>query len=281
MSLESHIQTRALVDALNGVDDLLHGRNTKLVKSNERKSLAKNFSVKPYHKFFYAWAFTAKEYPTLLKKIKVLSPELVSKLVPPERPGDFTLVGHCELALKFKLVENGSMETKIVLQSGETVKAASIISERAFQYSNGVVCVPSRSGENIYFYSPTDDNNAFSSDLACKIFQTCNKIEIKKLQLSFPIAKTNTIPKYEWVWRLESENELYFVKNFINSGEAIVDENGFFAKETQIVQMKERGFVPEFTKVTINKPFLVFFADDSGVHASAWFNKDSFEMLEK
>jgi len=31
--------------------------------------------------------------------------------------------------------------------------------------------------------------------------------------------------------------------------------------------------------VTIDGPFLAFFADDSGVHAAAWFDRDSFTKL--
>src|SRR5262249_54224257 len=98
------------------------------------------------------------------------------------------------------------------------------------------------------------------------------------IRLGFPEARTGSLPDYGWVWGLKSECELYDVTNFVNSGEALVDHNGFFARETQVVQVRYSFAPRQYSDVVIDGPFLVFFADDTGVHAAAWFTRDAFTL---
>lgn len=94
--------------------------------------------------------------------------------------------------------------------------------------------------------------------------------------VSFPQAYTQKLPDHGWVSQLASEDHLYVVKHFLSSGEAILTCDGFFARETHVLQMTYICMAEELHPVSIDGPFLAFYADDTGVHAAAWFDRDSF-----
>ena len=72
------------------------------------------------------------------------------------------------------------------------------------------------------------------------------------------------------------------MKNYVSGGWAFVDHNGFFAQETQVVQIAYFSIVKKQLEIVIDRPFLVFFADTHGIHTAAWFSWDSFcESVER
>src|SRR5262249_44198114 len=116
--------------------------------------------------------------------------------------------------------------------------------------------------ERVYFYSPADAPDMPAAALAAKVFAERGDAVKEGITLRFPIARPAELPDYTWVSALTSVDGLYVVRNFVNSGEALVDENGFFARETQVVQMTLRSMPMPLDEVTIDGPFLVFFASD-------------------
>ena len=129
-----------------------------------------------------------------------------------------------------------------------------------------------------YFYQSAEPVKVQAPRLAATSLEQAGDIVRRGINLTFPRARTSQLPTYEWVKALETENELYRIANFVHSGESFVDHNGFFARETNIVQLQFLCEVEERQKIVINGPFLVFFADHSGVHAASWFHRDSFVM---
>jgi hypothetical protein len=65
----------------------------------------------------------------------------------------------------------------------------------------------------------------------------------------------------------------------MGTGMALVNETGFFAQETQAMQMFALSTRTEVLDLVIDRPFLVFFASDYGVHAAAWFRRDAFRTI--
>ncbi|MEZ5427748.1 MAG: hypothetical protein R2747_15875 [Pyrinomonadaceae bacterium] len=274
--MTSHLQTRTLPDSLDAVDRILSERGTRLRDSKPRSELVLNFASEAYHKYFGNWAFTADEYSSLVSKILQIAPELAGRLKKPETPNDFTIAGHCSLDLRFQADPNGADPIDHQLRDGTAVRGAKVTSKHAKRYANGLVALPTESDEWVYFFQPGTRPDLQAAALANSVYADCGDIEQTGITLIFPQARTKQLPDYGWVWQLKSECGRYYVSNFVNSGEALVDENGFFARETQVVQMKYRCLSEDRLQVVIDGPFLVFFADPGGVHAAAWFDKDSF-----
>jgi hypothetical protein len=272
----SHLQTGTLSDALDAVDRILSQRATRLRDSNQRSDLAHNFSPKTYHKFFGNWAFSAAEYDDLISKIAQLAPELADRLQKPASENDFTIIGHCSLDLHFQTDPNGADPIDHRLKDGAAVRGAKVTSKQAKRYANGLVALPVASNESVYFFPPEKYNDWQAAGLATSVYAERGKVEQTGITLIFPQARTKQLPDYGWVMQLRSECGLYYVRNFVNSGEALVDENGFFARETQVVQMRYPCLNEDRCQIIIDGPFVVFFADSDGVHAAAWFDKDSF-----
>tara|TARA_B110000495_G_scaffold168066_1_gene154830 strand:+ start:4378 stop:5106 length:729 start_codon:yes stop_codon:yes gene_type:complete len=222
--------------------------------------------------------FSAAEYDDLVAEIAQLAPELVDRLNGPFTDDDFTIVGHCSLDLRFQADNNGGDPIDHRLRDGTAVRGAKVTSKQAKRYANGLVALPVASGESVYFFQPEKHNDWQAASLAASVYEERGNIEQTGITLIFPQARTKQLPNYEWVEQLTSECRMYYVGNYVNSGEAVVDENGFFARETQVVQMRYLSASKDRYQVIIDGPFLVFFADSNGVHAAARFDKDSFVL---
>lgn len=273
----SHLQTRTLTDALDRVDTILAARGTRLAEREERHRLARCFSPQPIAGFD-SWAFSASEYEETALVIGKRAPELLDRLKKPLNDRDFTVVGHCKLDLRFDTDPNGAESVPHTLRDGTLVNAARITSAKALLYANGLTGLPTVDGRVVYLFQPFEPPAANAAQIATSSFTNRGKCTRKGLTVTFPQARTASLPDYGWVTQLTSEDRLYVVKNFVNNGEAILNENGFFARETQVVQMHYLC-VPEVGyQVIIDGPFVVFFADDAGVHVAAWYDRDSFEQ---
>lgn len=265
------------MDALAAADAVLRARGTAFCASQERIRLQMQFARVPYPRFFDSWVFAADNFDAAIERVRGCAPELARALVRPESPGDFTIVGNCALNLEFDADSNGATKTTIQLRTGRSVPGAKVTSTAAQIYSNGLVEIPARSGERVYFCSGTQIPEVLAAaQSARRLFLDKGGALAQGVTLRFPVARTSRLPDYSWVTGLESTCERYAVRNFVSQGEAWVDHNGFFARETQVVQMVERCPTNDYREVLIDGPFLVFFADRHGVHAAAWFDWDSF-----
>ena len=276
--MKSHAQTRTLTDAINLVDEILRKRDTCLKKSSERSELSRNFSVRPYPRFFSSWAFSAAEYDDTMALINKYAPELSDRLRIPNSVRDFIVVGHCSLEAPFDCDPNGAYEVPHRLADGMRVAGATVIGAEICLYSSGLLRVPTETAGSVYFYQPAEPVKVQAARLAATSLERAGEIVRRGINLTFPRARTSQLLDYEWIKDLETEDELYRVANFIQSGESFVDHNGFFARETNILQMQFLCEVEERKGIAIDGPFLVFFADHSGVHAASWFDRDSFVM---
>jgi len=274
--MQSHLQTRNIVDALNQVDEILGQRATCLKKSQERSELSQCFAVKPFPDFFSSWAFSAAEYNETIAVIRRHAPELCDCLIEPDSERDFSVVGHCSLEALFSCDPNGTYEESHSLADGTKVEGATIIGSEICLYMNGLLRIPTETSGFVYFYQPTESVNMQAAELAVDSLKQAGDEVCRGIDLTFPKARTSQLPAYEWIKGMESDDGLYRVANFVHSGESFVDHNGFFAKETNIVQMEFLCEMEARRKVVINDPFMVFFVDDSGVHAASWFDRDSF-----
>jgi len=282
--MSSHLQTRTLIDALSEVDVLLQGRGTALQASPQRAALARSFAAKRHPKFFDAWAFSAAEYELAVWRVREVAPALAAKLEPPTSPGDFTIVGNCALDLRFKADPNGANKAHVKLRDGTRAFGAEVKASGALVYAKRLVALPATSeGQpvHVYFYQPNEDPaDTTAAELAAKVFTTLGSPLSAGVTLRFPVARTSSLPDCGWVSRLQSACRLYAVGNHVSAGEALVDHNGFFARETQVVQVAYLSISRPMKTVVINGPFLVFFADEEGVHAAAWFDWDAFSLMQ-
>lgn len=272
----SHLQTRTLTDALKLVDNVLKSRNTALVHSELRERVASWFGNERYPRFFDSWAFTATDFDSAIVKVSQNAPQLVQQLEKPIHPYDFTLVGNCSMDLRFSSDSNDADPIPLQLFNGNWVRGAVFTSSRTRVFSNQLIGLPTKQSETVYFYSPESEPQISAANLAQQIFADKGKTIRTGITLKFPVAQTSNLMNYSWIKELVSTCGLYFIKNYISAGKALVDHNGFFAQETQVAQIKYLYKLEKLTEIVIDKPFLVFFADIRGIHAAAWFSWDSF-----
>jgi hypothetical protein len=278
--MESQLQTRALSDALRLADDVLCSRGTSFNNSRGRDTLSRAFADEPHSRFFYSAAFLACDFTAAQAVIASVAPTLAAQLKPPENANEFTVVGNCSLNLQFEADPNGAVSINIRLRNGAVAEGARVTAKFARVYSNGIVELPTTTAsERVYFYAPAEAPELAPADLAFKVFAERGLAESNGVQLYFPIGRTSRVPENAWVASLQSKCGLYYVGNHLCCGEAIVNHNGFFAQDTQVVQIQYRCGVSNRRVVCIDGPFLVFFATDSGVHAAAWFDWDSMSVL--
>lgn len=270
----SHLQTRTLTDALDRLDTLLATRRTRLKATEERRRLASYFAPHPQPEF-ESWAFSASEYQEAALVIRERAPELLGHLHKPLNDRDFTVVGHCSLDLRFAADPNGANSVQHTLHDGTQVRGARVTSAKALLYSSGLVSIPTMDGRDVYLFQPAGPREGNAAQVASSTFKNRGKTARVGLTVTFPQAQTANLPEYGWVTQLESEDGLYMVRNFVNSGKAILNENGFFARETQVMQVAWLCETEEYHQVIIDGPFIAFFADDTGIHAAAWFDRDS------
>jgi len=275
----SHLQTRTLTDALDRVDAVLDTRSTRLQATDERDKLARCFSRLPCPDF-ESWAFSASDYEECAAAVRKRAPEILHRLQKPITDRDFDIVGHSSLDLRFDIDPNGAKSVPHTLRDGTAVQGASVTARGSLRYSSGLISIPTTDARTLYLYQPDDLPQSNAAEVASSIFEMPRgKPAQKGFSVTFPRARTQNLLDHDWVNHLESDDGQYEVRNFVSSGEAILDENGFFARETQIVQVQYFSMVIGVQRVTIDGPFLAFFADDSGVHAAAWFDRDSFTRL--
>jgi len=277
--VHSNIQTRTLTDSLNRVDELLNLRNSRLRESEHRKKLAGNFSPHCYPDFFHSWAFSAEEHKHMTTRITEIAPELAGTLKQPRSNRDFTVVGHCSLYLSFFTDPNGAYQVEHRLADGTPVSGARVIAGEGCVFENGLVRIPAEKQLSVHFYQPEAPVDEYAAGVAVQALEGAGSIVTQGVELTFPEARTKRLPRYDWVSQLKSENGLYEVKSFISSGDSFVDQNGFFSRETQIVQMEFLSEPEEYAKTVIDRPFVVFFADNSGVQAATWFGRDAFNPM--
>ena len=278
--MNSHVQTRTLSDALDSAEAVLVARNTTFRADRHRTSLADCFAKSRYPKFFGSWAFVAADFDAARRQVEACAPGLAASLVRPTHPNDFTIVGNCSLDLRFDPDANGADPVRLRLQNGRYAAGAKVTASTARLYSNGLAELPTTSGEKVYFYCPSHDahSQTVAAELARAVFSARSTVRTMGITLKFPRARTFRLPEYPWVTSLQSACNLYRVVNFVSAGHSLVDHNGFFAQETQVVQVKYRCLPKRLPDVVIDRPFLVLFADGQGVHAAAWFDWDSFEL---
>jgi hypothetical protein len=272
----SYIQTRNLTDSLDRVDEILAQRNARLKESLERNKLSQCFGDKPSPEFFRSWAFSAAEFNETMALIRNLVPELSDQLTVPRSERDFTIVGHCLLEVHFCCDPNGAYEESLNLADGTEVIGATVIGEEIKCYSNGLILVPTEPSGFVYFYQPETHLNSSAAEMAAIMLEQADEVVYQGIHLKFPYAQTRNLPAYKWIEKLKSEDGQYRVANFVHQGESFVDHNGFFAQETDIVQMEFLCEMEARKKVRIDGPFLVFFADQTGLQAATWFDYDSF-----
>ena len=274
--MNSHLQTRTLTDALNLVDEVLRSRGSELVHSEQREHLALCFAKVRYPRYFDSWAFTAAEFDNAVKQVAQCAPHLAQKLEEPTHPNDLTVVGNCSLDLRFSPDPNGAKPIALQLCNGNRAKGASVTSSRARLYSNQLVGLPTEDSETVYFYAPESEPQLSAASLARQVFADKGKAIRTGITLQFPVAQTTNLMDNSWVKELVSTCGLYSIKNYVSAGKALVDHHGFFAQETQVVQVEYRITSKKLAEIVIDQPFLVFFADKRGVHAAVWFSWDSF-----
>lgn len=275
---ESHMQSRGLTDALCLVDNILAGRGTSLAYSAARAALARWFAPQPHPVFFDGWAFMADGYAEAMARIRACAPGLAQQVVPPSNPNDFTIVTHCALDLRFAAVPEGNL-VKLMLANGTQASGAEVPCERGIVYSNGMVALPAADGNWVCFHQPGEDFADGAAAAATRALAGRGQAAHVGLDFSFPVARTSTLPDYEWVRSLQSRCATYVVRAFHSQGEARVDQHGFFARETQVVQMGYLSMREPLRKIVFDGPFLAFFAAAGGVHVAAWFDWDAFQAV--
>lgn len=277
--MESQLQTRALSDALRLADGILRSRGTSFNDSVHRTALSSVFADEPQSTYFYSAAFLASDFTAAQAIVASFAPALAGQLEPPKNANEFIIVGNCSLDLQFEPDPNGAVSLNVKLKNGAVAEGARVTSKRARIYSNGIVELPTTTGEKVFFFAPSEPPVLTPAELAMKVFKERGRAEFEGVELYFPIAKTSKIPEYTWVTSLESKCGGYYIGKYISCGEAIVNHNGFFAQDTHVVQIRYRCGVDERRVVSIDGPFLVFFATDLGVHVAAWFDWDSMSVL--
>lgn len=277
--MQSQLQTRALIDALREADGVLRSRGTSFNDSTDRNSLSNAFAEEPPSKFFYSAAFLSEDFAAVQAVVSTFAPSLAAQLEPPSNEHEFSVVGNCSLDLQFEPDPNGAVALNVKLRNGEIAEGARVTAKHAQVFHNGVVELPTTTGEKVYFFAASEVPELDPVDLAVKVFGERGGVESRGVQLYFPIGRTSRIPEYSWVASLQSRCGLYYVGKYLCCGEAIVNHNGFFAQDTQVVQIQYRCGVDARKVVSIDGPFLVFFATDHGVHAAAWFDWDSMSIL--
>ena len=272
---ESHLQSRALTDALHAADGLLRSRHTSLAYSAERVELEMCFAKEPYGSFFRSTAYTAAEFPAMLEVLEKYAPELAAQLERPAHPNDIGVLGITALHLRFE-VSGEAMQVPVRLANGRTVEGASLECDRARLYTSGTVALPTEGAEWVYFSQLPAPRYAGAAAAASKVFEHIGDVAERGARLTFPVAETSRVPDYSWVFGLRSRCGLYAVRNVLSVGKARVDMAGFLANEVKVLQVAWYGGGLTPREVVIDGPFLVFFANEAGVHAAAWFNGDSF-----
>ena len=273
----SHVQTRTLTDALNRIDTILGSRGTRLRDVAVRRRLAECFAAQPAPEF-QSWAFSAAEYEETLLAISTHAPQLLGRIQRPTSGRDFAVVGHCSLDLRFAADSNRAEPVPHTLCDGTRVEGARVTAASAVRYSSGLVSLPTIDGRAVYLLQPAERPEGDAAQIAAWSFANRGGVTHEGLSVTFPQARTADIPDYGWVPQLRSADGLYVVEAFVNSGEAILNENGFFARETNVVQMHYLCSVADRHLAAIDGPFVAFFADTTGVHAAAWFDRDSFSL---
>lgn len=274
--MQSHVQTRTLPDALNRVDEILRERATCLKESTARNELSHSFAVQPYPRFFDSWAFFADDYDEVIVLIRKRAPELVDRIEIPISDRDFTIVGHCSLDARFKCDHNGAYKVSHRLADGSRVAGAKVIGAGICLFSNGLLSIPTETSGSVYLFQPRQSIEVQGAGLASSAFERRGVVVHRDASVTFPRARTSHPAAYEWVTDLASEDALYRVANWVQSGEAFIDHNGLFARETSVVQMSYFSMREEPKSIVIDGPFVAFFADRSGIHAASWFDRDSF-----
>lgn len=247
------------------------------METRERRQLASCFAPQPGPDF-ESWAFSASEYEQVARVITERAPEILGRLQRPASERDLSLVAHCSLALRFDTDPNGAESVPHALRDGTPIEGAWVSSAKALLYSSGLAALPTIDGRFVYFFQP-ESREGNAAQIASSIFKNCGEATRQGLAITFPEARTGTVVDYDWVMQLASEDGLYQVVNCVNSGEAILNYNGFFARETQVLQVAYYSMPEARHEVVIDDPFVVFFADATGVHAAAWFDRDSFRRL--
>lgn len=189
------------------------------------------------------------------------------------------MAGHCSLDTRFSAEPNGAQAIELEVLGRTLVKGAEVTALSARLFADGTVGFPIDAGGVVYLHQPPRAPASSAAQLAHAVWADLDKPRLAGLTVQFPAARTTSVPEYPWVRRMVSSCGLYFVKDHLCQGEAHVDHNGFFASETQVVQIAYRSLPRGLQKIVIDGPFLAFFADSQGVHAAAWFGHDSFEAV--
>ena len=93
--------------------------------------------------------------------------------------------------------------------------------------------------------------------------------------IRFPEARTSNAVSGDWIVGLGSEDGRYRISQQVSAGRAILDAKGFYVEQTWAA----RAVTPRMDdprEITIDGPFVTFYADEGGVHAAAWFDLDAF-----
>jgi hypothetical protein len=261
------------------VDAILEPKGTQLEDSEERQKLARCFAPISRDEFM-SIAFTASEYEETAAIIKTHAPEVLPHIKRPVLENDFTVVGHGRLDLPFRVITPDRRSIRHTLRDGTFVQGAQIASKHNLLYSNGLIRIPADNGKGVYLYQPADPSMADATEMAAAMFKTRGEVSTKGLTVSFPKARTERLPDYQWVTQLRSKDDKFRVESFIGTGEAILNEKGFFTRETQVIEVLVFCVTTGLPLTSIDGPFFAFFADDTGVHAAAWFDHDSFSPYE-
>lgn len=276
---KSYLQTRVLIDGLNQVDAILASKGTQLEDSEERQKLARCFAPISRDEFM-SIAFTASEYEKTVSLIKTCAPEVLPHIKRPVLDNIFTVVGHGRLDLPFSVISPDRRSCHHTLRDGSFVQGARIVSKQNLLYSNGLIRIPADGNRGVYLYQPADPSMANAIVMAAAMFKSRGEVSTQGLAVSFPQARTERLPDYQWVTQLRSKDDKFRVESFIGTGEAILNEKGFFTRETQVIEMLILCMTGGLPSASIDGPFFAFFADDTGVHAAAWFAHDSFTAYE-
>jgi hypothetical protein len=274
--MRSHLQTRALTEALRAVDATLQSRGTRLQPSADRDELERAFAGKASSTFFQGWAFDAGAFDEVVSAVAAVSPALARQLTRPALPGEFTVISACSMDLRFVPCVNGARRVAITLDDGRRIEGAYVKSFETEVYENGLIALETEAGLQAFFHRPAAPGERSAADLAHEAFAGRGSVVSTGLVLCFPRARTTGLVDASWVLDLESECGQYRVKQLLGEGEALIDEHGFFARETTVVRVEPFCEIASPTKVIIDGPFLVFLADGSGLQAAAWFDRDSF-----
>jgi len=276
---KSYLQTRVLIDGLDQVDSTLSSKGTQLEDSKERQRLARSFAPLS-HDDFMSIAFTASDYEKASSLIEKHAPEALPHIKKPVQNGDFTVVGHGRLELPFRVITPDRRSIRHTLRDGSFIQGAQIASKSNLLYSNGLIRIPADGNRGVYLYQPIDSSGVDAIELAASMFKNRGEVSTQGLTVSFPQARTERLPDYQWVTQLRSKDDKFRVESLVSTGEAILNEKGFFMRETQVIEVLVFCMTGGLPRASIDGPFVAFFADDVGVHAAAWFDHDSFTPYE-